>query len=241
MKRLLLIILFALLAFYIAWPAISAWQIHGAIEAEDPARLATKVDFPSVRESMRPAVERKITEKIEELKSGGGSTAAIVAGLVRGGLLENVTTVVLQSIVTPENMIRLVREPGTLPEKIDRIVKRQMGSAGIGQPAGRLGSGSGAVGSIVKNLNTASGVRDVVKTIGGDKAEGKTGSVKNREGGSGAPRLGLANIKSFGFAGPFAFDIGLARDASAAAPDLTARMEFKEFDWKLSRVVPHLK
>jgi hypothetical protein len=253
MKRLLLVILFGLIAFYIAWPAISAWQIHGAIKAKDPARLSQKIDFASVRQSMRPAVEGKISKKVEEIKANAGGTAAIVAGLVQGGMLEKITSIVLQSIVTPENMIRLASELGSLPEKIDRIVKEQIGQfggAGIGS-GNSGGGGSGAAGSLFgglsKQLDRVGGVGQVVKTIrggeGGDKPAGGE-AAKTAQGGSGQgepPAVGLSNIKSFGFAGPLAFDIGFARDPAAEEAELTARMAFQDFDWKLTQVVPNIK
>ena len=44
------------------------------------------------------------------------------------------------------------------------------------------------------------------------------------------PKVGIDNITTGGFAGPLAFDIGFGRDPKALKPDLTARMEFKEFD-----------
>lgn len=240
MKRLLLIILFGLIAFYIAWPAVSAWQIHGAIEGNDPATLANKVDFPGVRESMRPAVEGAVSDKIEDIKKSGDATTAVVVGLLQGGMLSKLTSVVLESIVTPENMIRLVGEKGTLPEKIERIIQEQLGQLGALGGAGSAGGG----GAPVTEGNKIGGVDigKVVKSLTPPTAE-QNAAVQPAQGGQSreVPAIGLSNIKSFAFAGPLAFDIGVARDPGAAVADLTARMEFKDFDWKLSRVVPHLR
>ena len=240
MGRLLVAILFALIAFYIAWPAVSAWQIYGAVKDKDPAVLSTKVDFPSVRESMRPAVESRISGKIEELKQSQSGTTALVAGLVQGGMLSKLTGVVLKSIVTPENMIRLAHEKGSLPEKIERIIRQQMG--GIG---GRLAQGSGGQsgnGGLFSKLNKSVG-GSIIKSFKPGSEPSATQAVRKTEvpESEAPPSVGLDNIKSFAFAGLLAFDVGFARDPAAVKPDLTARMEFKEFDWQLTQVVPRLK
>lgn len=253
MKRLLLIVLLGLIGFYVAWPAVSAWQIHSAVEARDPEQLSSKIDFPAVRDSMRPAVEAKISQRLEELKSSGGSTAAILGGLVQGGLLTQITEVVLRGIVTPQNMIRLAHQPGTLPEKIDGIIREQFGELRALQQPGSGGDSNDAptsgVASILNKIEKITG--GVVKTLEREgqpvtTIEKSAESSKSVDSGSGSgigagkpPPIGLGNIKSFSFAGPLAFDVGFARDANSPTADLMARMEFKEFDWKLSRVVPN--
>lgn len=242
MKRLLLIVVLALIGFYVAWPAVSAWQIRGAVEGKDPVALSQKIDFQGVRASMRPAVEDKIRQRIDEMKERGGSTAAIVGSLVQGGLLTNITEVVLKSIVTPENMIRLAHQKGSLPEKIDRIIREQFGELGAQQqPATREGGETTSkVGSVLNTIKNIAG--GVVKTLERDGQPVKTvDNNADRGGDAKPPKIGFSNIKSFGFAGPLAFDIGFARDPNAPEPELTARMEFKEFDWKLSQVVPNFR
>ena len=243
MKRLLLIILLALIGFYVAWPAVSAWQIRSAVAGKDPVQLSQKIDFPGVRDSMRPAVDDKIRQRIDELKASGGSTAAIVGSLVQGGLLTKITEVVLKSIVTPENMIRLAHQKGSLPEKIDRIIREQFGELGaLPQPgAGESGeTPTSKVGSILNRIKNIAG--GVVKTLERDGQPVKTVDDSAKRGSDGKPpAIGFSNIKSFAFAGPLAFDIGFARDPNSAEPELTARMEFKEFDWKLTQVVPNFR
>ena len=242
MKRLLLIILFALIAFYIAWPAVSAWQIYGAVQGKDPVALSAKVDFPSVRSSMQPAVQDKISQRIEQLKSGSDGTASLVAGLLPPSMVGKLTEIVLASIVTPENMIRLAHEDGSLPEKIERIINEQMGQ--LGASAGNASSENETSGlnAIAKGINQLGG-GNVVQTITPQKPGNPVTTVRpgvNNNGGGDLPEMGLGNIKHFEFAGPMAFDVGLARDPAAGAADLTARMEFKDFDWKLTQVVPNL-
>lgn len=77
MKRLLvlLFLLFAL-GFYVGWPGYSGYQIKTALEAKDVATLADKIDFASVKKSLRPAAtaeaERKLKEQLQKAGSGAG-------------------------------------------------------------------------------------------------------------------------------------------------------------------------
>ena len=146
-------------------------------------------------------------------------------------MLGQISRVVLESIVTPENMIRMANEPGTLPEKIERIVQQQLGRFGGGDGTTEQRSG---VGSLLGKLKKPTG-GSVVRTVEqqGQSVPAAAGNEKGEP-----PEIGLSNIKSFSFAGPLAFDIGFARNAGSDKADLTARMEFMDFDWKLSRVVP---
>ena len=66
MGRPLVAILFALIAFCIAWPAVTAWQIDGVVQDKNLNALSSRVDFPSVIGSMRLAVEARIPSRIEE-------------------------------------------------------------------------------------------------------------------------------------------------------------------------------
>jgi hypothetical protein len=83
MRRILLWGLVALLAFggfYVAWPAWTARQIRQAIEANDPAALERKVDFPSVRERAKTVLAAEMDRSLERLKQRSGPIGAAVAG-----------------------------------------------------------------------------------------------------------------------------------------------------------------
>ena len=54
------------------------------------------------------------------------------------------------------------------------------------------------------------------------------------------PSYGLGNIKRFGFLGPLAFEVGVAKDASAAGPDVTVEMRFVNGDWRVVGVKPRV-
>lgn len=253
MKRLLLVVILGLISFYVAWPAVSLWQIYSAIKQEEPETLEQKIDFVSVRESMRPTVRMKISERIDEVKTRKG-TAGAIAQLLSGNVVDHLTSVVLERIVTPVNMIRLANEPGTLPEKINRIVSDEIGRVAGGlrlnnPQSGNNGNGiAGAGDAFRKSLEKQFGglgnvLRDVDRGAGQNAAQDNRAisaeAVAAEDGERDVKRFGLSNVKAFGFAGFLAFDIGLARNPQADAPDLTLRMAFTDMDWKLIQIVPN--
>ena len=253
MRRLLLLILFALLAFYIAWPAISAWQIYAAIKQEEPERLENKIDFVRVRESLRPSVRTVVAARLEALEARAGAVG-LVAKVLSGNMLDRLTSEVLERIVTPINMIRMANEPGMLSEKIKRIAAEEMGqfTGGLALKGQRTPNRSGvnAAGEPIvqglarglDRLNGRFGSDDILPNTDAHSkasldAPRRQASISTEQGGM--PKLGLSNIKSFGFAGPFAFDLGVSRDPQVAKSAVTVRMAFIGMDWKLTQIIPN--
>lgn len=60
MRKLIAVAILALAGFYVAWPAWSGYQIRNAFLTDDVALLAHKVDFPLVRQSLRPVVAAEV-------------------------------------------------------------------------------------------------------------------------------------------------------------------------------------
>jgi hypothetical protein len=70
-------LVFALvLAFYVAWPLYAGYDIKSSLEAGNPAGLNAHVDFPSVRVSLRPSVEKKVDGSSPTCCAGPGRSAA---------------------------------------------------------------------------------------------------------------------------------------------------------------------
>jgi hypothetical protein len=251
MKRVLLIVLFLLLAFYIGWPLFSAWQLHSAVRSGEAATLDRKIDFEAVRASLRPAVETKIAERVTQFKSQGGSAGLLLGSVLKGDMLAKVSHVVLDKIVTAENLIRLSRESGTISEKIDRLVAEQFGrisgfggagrGLGANAPSSVAGNGFASAGNLARQF----GVNiPGVPGAGRSATSGETSPQSIGDGGAAAeasPSFGIANIKSFSMDGPLAFRVGFSRDGASASPDVTARISFKDFDWKLTGLEPHIE
>lgn len=216
MRKLLVLIVLALLGFYGAWPAWSGWRISTAIKERDKALLASKVDFPSVREALKPVVTAELERLLEQrLKQDAGPLGGLIAGQFKGGQLAAIAESAINSVVTPETVIGIVEQGGTLKEAMERVLGEQIGRGltrpGPGRSAGPLPPGSPG------------------------QPSAPTEPVKPA---AGKPPLGIANIKRFAVDGPLSFTVGIARNAAASEPDLMATMAFSGGDWKVVRIVP---
>ena len=52
------------------------------------------------------------------------------------------------------------------------------------------------------------------------------------------PEFGFGNVQDFYFTGPVSFVVAVSVDPKATRADLIAEMAFRDFDWKLVRLVP---
>ena len=251
MKRFILLALILLSAFYVGWPAYSGYQIKTALDAKDPAALASKIDFASVKESLRPAAtaeaERALNETLQKAGGGAGALGADIAKKVLPKLVETS----LNTIVTPQNIIRIFSEGGAVRDTVSRIVKDELGKSGgiaglgalIGRPdAGGPGTGGGrAITGALDALGKIGGVdlgkvvqnRAPVRTVT-DPAATPDGATKEKAG------YGIGNVKRLGLSGPLSVEIGVAKDAAASEPDVTAEMSFTGTDWMLTALRPKI-
>lgn len=258
MKKFLLLIVVLGLGFYVAWPAWSGYQIKTALDAGDADTLREKIDFVSVRESLRPAATHHAGQMLNDaLRQNGSPVATVLDDDARATLLPKVVDSTLNQVVTPQNLIRIARHGGTVKDAVAKIVKEQMrGSLGglsalsnlgkvrIGDEDGGAGTEldiGGLVGGIVgAATGNQSGLGDLFGGSNANQAEparqpepepvAKTKSKKRK--------FSFDNIKTFGFAGPLGLQVGVAQDPKAKRADLTAEMGFRDFDWKLVALRP---
>ncbi len=256
MRRLIGLLVVAALAFYVAWPAWSAWRIAGALTSKDAAALDAKVDFPAVRESLRPAVTAELGKRIEQEMRNLGPLAGAVGGEIKTKMQGQLVEQALAALVTPETVIRIAHDGGDIAASVEKVLGDAAGQLGAvaGGATGNSGSGSGGgLGGILGQVIGAAGSNPgavvgggelagvLGKALGGLKKPAETPVPAADSGKPAAKRsFGLGNIKSFRFAGPFAFNIAVARDAAKPTPDATVGMSFTGADWKLTRVVPNL-
>jgi Protein of unknown function (DUF2939) len=259
MKKLFLLVLLGLLGFYVAWPAWSGYQIYTALEDQDSKLLESKIDFDSVRDSLRPVVATEVDKQIEvQMKQLG---QGLPIGDLKKQLAPKLVDATLTTIVTPANIMRIYREREDIAGAVRKIMSAEMGKQG--------GGGGGGLGGVLGAAGAATGGGQLPGGVGGlgklGDAMGKLG-IPGLGGGGGAPAtqapaaepaqapasppaaggaanpaIGLGNIKSFGFEGPLAMQVGVARNAAAAGPDLTAGIAFRGSDWKLTKLVPRLQ
>ncbi len=262
MRRLLLLILVLGFGFYVAWPAWSGYQIKSALDAGDAATLSDKIDFVSVRESLRPAARHHAERAMADALSQSGSpVATILDDETKAALLPKVVETTLNNVVTPENLIRIARHGGTIKEAVAKIVKEQM-SGSLGGLAGLSNLGKVKIGGDDGSEGTELDIGGLVGGIVGAATGNKTSGLGDLIGGvtksrqaerapdpepepepapakkTKKPKFGLDNIKTFGLAGPLGLQVGVAQDPKAKQPDITAEMGFRGMDWKLVALRP---
>ena len=109
MRRLLLwgfVAVLALAVFYVGWPVLTARQIRAAIEANDPSALERKVDFASVRERAKPLLAAEVERSLQR----SGTIGSVIAGQIKDRLGSKVTDAAVDTIVTPGNVVAVVRQ-----------------------------------------------------------------------------------------------------------------------------------
>jgi hypothetical protein len=212
----LLIVLVGL--FYVAWPAWSAYQLKIALESGDVAGVERGIDFPAVRQSMRPAVTAGIEQNLREATKGTPGSDLLIEKMAKDTLPGLVETS-LDSMLTPQAMIRLHAEGKSLGELVKSV---KAGGPGL----------TGQVGGFVRDL------------FGKSKTPAAAPPAESPA--TAAPivpesrRLGLGNIKSAGFDGPLSIFLGLARKPEATDADLTATMSFTGTGWRVTGLVPRI-
>lgn len=251
MKRLTSLLSLVALAFYVAWPAYAGLTIKGALEAKDAELLSSKVDFASVRESMRPAVTARVETVIANaLKKLGGVTGPLVDE-IKARAAPKIVEGALNIIVKPETLIKIHAEGGRLKDAVEKVVADEVKTSAAGGGLGGLLGGGGAApggnngsGGLLEKLGQAAeklGI-DPGKALGGllDKKETDGASEPATLKSGSPPKYGIGNIKHAALNGPLGVSLGIARDAAAKDADVTVEMSFTGTDWKLTGLVPRL-
>lgn len=259
MKRIILLILLAGLGFYVAWPAFSAYRLNEGLKSRDAPLVSSRIDFPMLRESLRPAVHAETEKAVDEAFKSSGGLGAQLGPQLKSQFMPKIVDHALVALVTPEILIRVYSEGGTIKDSISRIVAEQSaklggvpGQAGIGGLGdvlsgafrggnGASGGGNGASGG----GNTSGGLQGLGGLFGKKKDAGaspvrtvSTDEPKAAPASEPARSVSLSNIKTFGFDGPMAIFLGVAKDPAASEPDVTVRMAFTGGDWKLVGLTP---
>lgn len=237
-------------AFYVAWPAYSGYSIKTALEAGDKDGLSAKIDFDRVRASLRPAVAAKVENELAIALRKAGPAAGALNDQLKAKIMPRLVDGVLQSLVTPETLIRIHQQGGNLKSALDSIVaERAAANDGIASLIGGIDLGGGAVGSSsgsgLGKLGEIAGKFGIDPNVVLGGLKGKTAEAEKpaaipaAQKGN-APRYGLDNIKHLGLNGPLGLAIGVARDPAAKDADLTAELSFDGGDWKLTGLIPKI-
>jgi hypothetical protein len=235
----------AVLAFYVLWPMYSGYEIKSSLDTQNVEGLNARVDFASVRTSLRPAVAAKVEKVVTDALRRAGTAGGVLAESLKAQVMPRIVDGVLASLVTPEMMIRIHASGKSLKEALDGMVlERASQTQGLGgflivpqdQPGG------GGARSKLDEIAGKYGI-DVGKVLGGgtagDAAKPETTAALPAKS-SEKPKYGLGNIKHFSFNGPLGLSVGIARDAAARKPELTADLTFVDGSWKLTGLAPEL-
>lgn len=205
--------------FYVAWPAWSAYQLKLALESGDVAGVERGIDFPAVRNSLRPAVTAGIEQNLKEATKGTPGSDLIIEKVSKD-TLPKLVEASLDTLLTPQSLIRLHAEGKSIREFINTM------KSGSPDLAGQLG------GFVRDFFGTKTDPNSIPAGVGVSATA--TPIVPQSR------RLGIGNIKSVGLDGPLGVSIGLSRDPKATAADLTATLSFEGTGWRVTRLVPRL-
>ena len=266
MFRIIVLILLAAVGFYAAWPAYTGYRIHQALEAGDQSTLESTIDFTSVRQSMRGPVLRQIDRRIEAIMRDLGPATKVFADQIPRDKIEEAVDGALVAVVTPPQILDIYAKRGNYNTAIKQAIAAEidkigglpallgLGEAPAGStdqtettPTGASTGGlrvSGALGELLKTKEVSNALGSLAGKIGldpdklADKLLPPTTESKPRDRGPG--EFGLGNIKGFGFAGPMAIRLRLAKSAASGNPDVTTELAFKNYDWRVTKVIPAL-
>ena len=253
MKRFFLGFLFIciLVIGYGAWPAFSVYQIYSGAQSKDKALLERKVDWPSVRTSMRASIEEAVEKEIKKQSGNLSESAGFLASQASSELSKSVVTQILDTYITPEGFIKLVESGGqvdigefgvadklrNLLDKKSQITGLVSGVEGLKENPLKEISGSGLLTGAFGNSKTEDNT-ETAKTEIVPKKE----KVAKKEGPASQP--GMDNVKLYGtlgFTNYNEYKFGVSKEPKAKEPDLIAVMAFENFDWKLKQIIPKIK
>lgn len=218
MRRILPAAFLLIVAFYVAWPAFSLYRINSALQQGDAGLLESKVDFDSVRESLKPFAAAEAGKAMGKLEESGG-IGGVLAGELKGEFQAKAVDAILRNVVTPEGAIRMYREGKDLHE----ILKRN----GLGDGKGGIDPGKIIGGLFGKKSAPAPEPEAPAPAPASTPAEPKH-------------CCGIGNLKGIGLAGWRTIWFGLARDKAASEADARLEMSFTGGDWKLTAVRPKM-
>lgn len=248
MRRLLVLLaVLVVLGFYVGWPIYSGYEIRSALEAQDAEKLSTKIDLDRLKESLRPAVHAEAERTVKEHLKGAGPAVGILGEEIARRAMPALVELTLRALVTPENIIRIYAERGSVKDTMSRIVGEQMARYGGVTGLGAAGMSRKLAEEAARPAPATGGI---VKTVPTETAPPKLPSMPVRTVGA-APEAaaeekpedtgyGLSNIKRLGPSGPFSVEVGVAKDPSAPDPDVTIEMSFTGTDWKLTGLRPRI-
>jgi hypothetical protein len=115
MKKKILIIFFILSFLYILWPFINIYRFYVAVKKSDIEFFTNNVNWQSLRSGFKDDLEIIIDKKIGKKKN---IEKQILKTLLGNSLIE----IILEEIVSPENIVLLLNDP----KKYNEMLKKEI-------------------------------------------------------------------------------------------------------------------
>ncbi len=115
MKKKILIIFFILSFLYILWPFINIYRFYVAVKKTDIEFFTNNINWQSLRSGFKDDLEIIINKKIGRKKN---IEKQILKTLLGNSLIE----IILEEIVTPENIVLLLNDP----KKYNEMLKKEI-------------------------------------------------------------------------------------------------------------------
>ena len=115
MKKKILIIFFILSFLYILWPFINIYRFYVAVKKTDIEFFTNNINWQSLRSGFKDDLEIIINKKIGRKKN---IEKQILKTLLGNSLIE----IILEEIVSPENIVLLLNDP----KKYNEMLKKEI-------------------------------------------------------------------------------------------------------------------
>lgn len=232
-------------SFYVAWPLYAGYDINSSLDTHNIESLNARIDFPSVRVSLTPAVTEQVDKAITAALRKAGGLGGALGEQIKDKITPSVVEGVLNTFVTPEMLIRVHESGKTLKEALESIVLERASQQGFGGLMVMPADQSGGAASPIEDIASKLGI-DTSKVLGGSVpkdaapvAAAPIAEILPAKSGP-KPKYGIGNIKHFSFNGPLGLSVGVARSATARKPELTADLTFVGGTWKITGLTPEL-
>ena len=194
MKKFILLIIVLVFGFYVGWPAFSGYQINQALKSNDSNALAAKIDFSSVRSSMRGPILAKVDERMAQALKSLGPAAAALGGSIKKDQIAKIVDGALEDVVNPQQVTAIYAKGGDFAGAMQEAVLRQVdkmggvaallggGNAAGAAPAGSDNSGGGALGGLLGGTKLPKGLGGLGAALGGKQAGGLVGDLVGQAG-----------------------------------------------------------
>lgn len=104
LKTSLIVVLLLVVGYLFASPYLTIYHIHQAVKNEDSTALASHIDFPSVRQSLKDQVNTQMRKELPQVTTSERGLAALGAVLA-----SSVVDKVVDVMVTPQGVSMLLQ------------------------------------------------------------------------------------------------------------------------------------